>query len=98
MPLAAFSRKLGWSDLVATAAVASGLSETTSTIRDKKARTLRAALDTLDDAGLAHLPGAAGKRGRHEGLTLLDEAGWQITGARYGRLRDEWLLPCAGGR
>ena len=42
--------------------------------------TLRAALDTLDDAGLVHLPGAAGTRGRHEGFTLLDEAGWQIAG------------------
>jgi hypothetical protein len=60
--------------------VASGRGETTSAIRDKKARTLRAALDTLDDAGLMHLPGAAAKRRRYEGLTLLDEAGWQITG------------------
>ena len=42
--------------------------------------TLRAALDTLDDAGLVHLPGAAGDRGRRERFALLDEAGWQITG------------------
>jgi hypothetical protein len=27
-----------------------------------------------------HLPGAADKRGRHEGFSLLDEAGWQLTG------------------
>jgi hypothetical protein len=60
--------------------VASGRGGTTSAIRDKKARTLRAALDTLDEAVLVHLAGAAGKSGRHEGLALLDEAGWQITG------------------
>ena len=75
MPLAAFSRELGLSDLVATAAVASGRGESASGIRDKKARTLRAALDTLEDAGLVHLRGVAGKRGRQEGFTLLHESG-----------------------
>jgi hypothetical protein len=80
LPLGSFSRELGWSDLVASSAVASGRGQTTSTIRDKKTRALRSALDTLEEAGLVHLPGSAGRRGRHEGFTFLDDAGWQLAG------------------
>lgn len=80
IPLASFSRETGWIDLVATSAIASGRGGTTSAIRDKKARTLRTALDTLQEARLVHLPGTPGRRGRHEGFSLLDEAGWQHAG------------------
>ncbi|WP_125610642.1 hypothetical protein [Specibacter cremeus] len=80
MPLATFSRERGWNDLVATPAVTSGRGKTTSTIREKKARTLHTALDTLEEAKLVHLPGTPGKRGRYEGFSLLDEAGWQHSG------------------
>lgn len=77
IPLATFSREWGWNDIVATPAVTSGRGATTSTIREKKARTLHTALDTLEEAKLVHLPGAPGRRGRHEGFSLLDDAGWQ---------------------
>lgn len=77
MPIAAFHTEQGWSDLVATEAVASGKGATAMSIRDKKARSLRAALNTLSEAGLVELPGAAGKRGRHDGFALLHEAGTQ---------------------
>lgn len=80
IPLATFSREWGWNDIVATPAVASGRGATSSTIREKKARTLHTALDTLEEAKLVHLPGTPGKRGRHEGFSLFDEAGWQRGG------------------
>lgn len=80
LPLAAFSRERGWNDLVASPAVTSGRGETRSTIREKKARTLATALDTLEEANLVELHGTAGRKGRHEGFSLLDEAGWQRGG------------------
>lgn len=98
IPLATFSREWGWNDLVATPAVTSGRGATTSTIRDKKARTLHTALDSLEEAKLVHLPGKPGVRGRHEGFSLLDEAGWQHTGdpLPYGvpfKSEDYFTLP-----
>ncbi len=48
-----------------------------ATVRDLKGRSVRSALDSLFDAGLVELPGAPGRRGRHEGFTLLHEAGRQ---------------------
>lgn len=80
VPLATFSREWGWNDIVATPAVTSGRGETSSTIREKKARTLANVLDTLEEAKLVHLPGTPGRRGRHEGFSLLDESGWQRGG------------------
>lgn len=80
MPLASFSQEWGWNDIVAAPAVASGRGRTGSSIRDKKARTLATALDTLEEAKLVDLPGTPGRRGRHEGFSLLDESGWQRGG------------------
>ncbi|MFJ4030145.1 hypothetical protein ACIPWF_22750 [Paenarthrobacter sp. NPDC089989] len=80
IPLTTFSREWGWSDLVATSAVQTGIGKSSSAIRDKKARTLATALDTLEEAKLVHLPGTPGKRGRYEGFSLLDESGWQRGG------------------
>lgn len=80
IPLSSFSREWGWNDIVATPAVASGRGATGASIREKKARTLASALDTLSEARLVHLPGTPGKRGRYEAFSLLDEAGWQRGG------------------
>lgn len=80
LPIAEFGGKLGWTDFVATPAVASGKGATMSSVRDLKGRTLRTALDTLHAAKLVQLPGVPGRRGRHEGFQLLHEAGAQMTG------------------
>jgi hypothetical protein len=112
MPLAAFSRELGWSDLVATAAVASGRGETTSTIRDKKARTLRAALErpsrTLGSCTCQALQtNVDGTRGlpcsmRRDGNLLATHCLTRCppsakTTSPFRPVRDEWLAPCTGG-
>jgi hypothetical protein len=80
LPLTSYSGELGWTDLVASGAEPSGRGRTSSSIREKKGRTLRTALNTLADAGLVHLPGAPGRRGRHDGFDLLNEAGTQLKG------------------
>lgn len=100
MPLVSFTGELGWSDLLATAAVASrrGPGATGSSIRDKKARSLHTALDTLEDAGLVDLLGAPGERGRYDRFELLEEAGLQrdadpIPYTVPGRSKDCFALP-----
>ena len=80
LALAAFSGKLGWTDVFASAAVESGAGNDLSTVRDKKSRTLRSILRTLDEAKLVALHGPAGKSGRHEGFTLRHEGGRQNEG------------------
>ena len=80
MPIAEFGAGVGWTDLVATGAVHHGSGATAATVRDKKGRSVRTALDTLSAAGVVQLPGTAGRRGRHEGFLLLHEAGWQLEG------------------
>jgi hypothetical protein len=81
LPLGGDSKTIGWDDVVATGAVPSGKGLTVSMTRDKKARSIRNALDTLCEAGLVHLLGEPGKRGRHDGFVLLNDAGWQVPGA-----------------
>ncbi len=80
MPIAEFGAGVGWTDLVATGAVHHGSGATAATVRDKKGRSVRTALDTLSAAGVVQLPGTAGRRGRHKGFLLLHEAGWQLEG------------------
>ena len=80
MPLAAFSGGLGWTDIVASAAVESGDGNHLSSVRDKKLRTLRSALSSLNEANLVGLHGPAGKSGRNDGFTLRHEGGPQNDG------------------
>lgn len=79
-PLAPFTGEWGWSDLIATPAVYSRNRGTGAAIRDKKARTLHNALDTLEEANLVQLSGAKGQRRRYEEFSILNEAGAQLTG------------------
>ncbi|MDM7855809.1 hypothetical protein [Cellulomonas alba] len=82
LEIASFESERGWTDVIASGAISSGRGATHSSARDKKARSVRAALDTLSEAGLVELPGDPGRRGRHEGFTLLHEAGRQLSGDR----------------
>src|SRR5205085_4354017 len=47
LAIAEFGKGIGWTDLVATGAVASGKGATHSAVRDKKGRSVRTALTTL---------------------------------------------------
>lgn len=77
LAIAGFTSETGWSDLIATGAVKSGKGAYAAAVRDLKGRSVRSALNSLSEAGLVELPGTPGRRGRHEGFTLLHEAGRQ---------------------
>lgn len=79
-PIVAYSGEDGWSDFVATGAVRAGAGRDSADIRDKKGRSVRNALDTLEEAHLVHLPGAPRKRDRYKGFELQHEAGRQLEG------------------
>lgn len=80
LPINGAGHPLGWDDIVATSAVQSGRGRSYSSVRDKKARSIRAGLENLERAGLVELVGDAGKRGRHDDFVVLDEMGWQNPG------------------
>lgn len=80
LAIAEFGQDVGWTDVVATKSVASGSGRSLSVIRDKKARSVGTALNTLNAAGLVELRGGAGLRGRYHGFTLLHEGGRQLIG------------------
>lgn len=80
LPITAFNGSRGWTDILASAATPSGKGEHYSSVRDKKVRSVHAALDTLEDSGLVALPGAAGARGRYDGFVLLHEVGRKSVG------------------
>lgn len=90
IPLIGDSQLLGWDDLVASPAVPSGRGRNLWMTRDKKARTLRNALENLNRAGLVHLRGDPGTRGRHEQFVVLSDIGLQNTGAPL-----QYIVPTA---
>jgi len=75
IPIAGSSKQTGWADLVAAQPTDSNRGGVFITSRDKRARTVRKALATLEGAGLVDVPGPSGKRNRFEGFVLLHEAG-----------------------
>lgn len=77
LPIVAFKSETGWGDRIATGAEKSGKGAYKAVVRDLKGRSVRSALNSLFEAGLVELPGTPGRRGRHEGFTLLHEAGRQ---------------------
>lgn len=79
-PIIGSTQSFGWDDIVATSAVVSGRGETYSSVRDKKARSIRTGLDTLERAGLVELVGEPGKRGRHDNFVVLNDIGRQNAG------------------
>ncbi|MGC3994719.1 MAG: hypothetical protein QM779_11505 [Propionicimonas sp.] len=80
LSIAEYGSGIGWTDLVATNAVKSGEGQNYSAVRDKKARSVRTALQTLNEAGLVELRSAPGRAGRYEGFSLRHEAGTQLSG------------------
>lgn len=75
IPIAGSSRETGWADLIAAQPVDSNNRGVLITSRDKRARTVRGALSTLEGAGLVTVPGQPKQSHRFEKFALLHEAG-----------------------
>lgn len=73
--IAGDSQNTGWADLVAAATTDSNPGGNFYKARDKRARTVRKALKTLEDAGLVDVPAKQGARNRFEGFVPLQEVG-----------------------
>jgi len=74
------SGRLGWTDLIATAATDTNLTGVFLMARDKRARSVRSAILALARAGIASIPGGPGDRDRFEKFALLNEVGSEIIG------------------
>ena len=82
LPIAGHSSETGWADLVAAQPVDSNNRGLLITSRDKRARTVRSALTTLEEAGLVTVPGQPKQSNRFEQFVLLHEAGTDDIGER----------------
>lgn len=82
LTIAGASQEIGWADLVAVNPSDSNRGGHFVNVRDKRARTVRKALDGLEQAGLVDVPGKPGELNRYEGFVLLDEAGVDHLGER----------------
>lgn len=88
IPIAGDSRHTGWADLVAALPTDSNVGGTYHNARDKRARTVRKALERLEGAGLVDVPGRPRERNRFEGFVPLHEAGAEALGER-----EEYAVP-----
>ncbi|MER3386864.1 MAG: hypothetical protein RIC81_00790 [Microcella pacifica] len=70
----------GWTDLIASDATNSNSGGVFLTARDKRARIVRNALLSLEEAGLVDIPGRPGERNRFEKFVLLNERGVEAIG------------------
>lgn len=75
IPITGDSQNTGWADLVAVLPPDSNTSGIYHSARDKRARTVRSALERLEAAGLVDVPGEPGERNRFERFVPLHEAG-----------------------
>ncbi|MCT1479367.1 hypothetical protein [Microbacterium sp. p3-SID336] len=85
------STSLGWTDLIAADASDSRNRHAFITAREKRARSVRSALATLEEAGLVVIPDKGGSRGRYENFVLLNERGRDAVGEV-----EEYRVPRAG--
>jgi len=76
------SQHTGWADLIPAVPTDNNAGGTYHTSRDKRARSVRSALITLDKAGLVDIPGTPGQRDRFEGFVPLNEVGTDVLGER----------------
>lgn len=88
IPIAGDSQHTGWADLVAALPTDSNVGGIYHNARDKRARTVRKALERLETAGLVDIPGKPGERNRFEGFVPLHEAGAEAHGER-----EEYAIP-----
>jgi len=88
IPIAGDSQHTGWADLVAALPTDSNVGGIYHNARDKRARTVRKALERLEAVGLVDVPGEPGERNRFEGFVPLHEAGAEAHGER-----EEYAIP-----
>jgi hypothetical protein len=88
IPIAGDSQHTGWADLVAALPSDSNVGGIYHNARDKRARTVRKALERLEAVGLVDVPGKPGQRNRFEGFVPLHEAGAEALGER-----EEYSVP-----
>lgn len=73
LPLRPRSGQVGWTDLLASSAMAKTDGSVMMTEQDKRLRQLQSALDSLVEASLVWLPHQSRGAGKYEGFELLDE-------------------------
>lgn len=88
IPIAGDSQHTGWADLVAALPTDSNVGGIFHTSRDKRARTVRKALERLEAVGLVDVPADRGARNRFEDFAPLHEAGADA----HGEL-EEYTIP-----
>ena len=88
IPIAGDSQHTGWADLVAALPTDSNVGGIYHNARDKRARTVRKALERLEVVGLVDVPGKPGERNRFDGFVPLHEAGAEALGER-----EEYAIP-----
>lgn len=91
IPIAGDSQHAGWADLVAALPTDSNMRGNFHNSRDKRARTVRKALERLETVGLVHVRAGRGARNRFEDFAPLHEAG----AAAHGE-REEYTIPERG--
>ncbi|MEJ1088200.1 hypothetical protein WDU99_07715 [Microbacterium sp. Mu-80] len=74
------STRLGWTDLLSADAVDTKKRDAYITAREKRARSVRSALNSLEAAGLVVIAEREGARGRYDSLLLLNESGRDALG------------------
>ena len=82
IPIAGSATETGWADLVAAQPIDTNNHGMLITSRDKRARTIRSSLTTLDHAGLVTVPGSTRQLNRFESFALLNEIGTNVIGER----------------
>lgn len=82
IPIAGSTNETGWADLVAAQPIDTNNHGMLVTSRDKRARTVRSSLTTLDHAGLVTVPGSTRQLNRFENFALLNEIGTDVLGER----------------
>lgn len=85
------SNSLGWSDLVASDATDANRGGVFVRSRDKRARTVRSAIEAMEEAGIARFPDDPGDRDRFSNFVLLNERGRDDVGEA-----EEYRVPKKG--
>lgn len=99
LPVVGDSGRLGWTDLVATDQVKSGSGSTFLTAKDKRARSIRTSLRTLESADLLSLSESDSTRGIFDNYTVLHEAGsaeGEVQRYKVPGLKD-WMITLPAG-
>lgn len=88
IPISGHAGEVGWADLIGSLPPPSHAASGYVGSRHKRARTVRSALDSLEQAGLVSIPGGPNVKDRYENFALLKEVGAQTVSDR-----EEYVVP-----